>query len=63
MEQAMEPSAQAWEQIHGASTIPKTYVPPFMQDEFSNFVDKNQRVPDINEIDELLHYKEPEQDE
>lgn len=33
-----------------------------MQDDFSRFVDKNQRVPDFNEIEELLHYRAPEQD-
>jgi hypothetical protein len=30
MADALEPSTQAWEQIHGIHNIPKAYVPPFM---------------------------------
>ena len=32
MADALEPSNQAWEQIHGIHNVPKAYVPPFMRD-------------------------------
>ena len=54
MDQALDHD-RAWSDIHGDHAIPKTYVPPFMQDQFSKFVDDKQRVPDLNEIEELLH--------
>jgi formiminotetrahydrofolate cyclodeaminase len=34
MADAIDPSTRAWESIHGAHHVPKTYVPPFMKDEF-----------------------------
>jgi hypothetical protein len=34
MADAMDPSKSAWEQIHGIHHVPKTYVPPFMKDEY-----------------------------
>lgn len=56
MDQALD-ADRAWEQIHGDHAIPKTYVPPFMRDKFSEFVDEKKRVPDLNEIEELLHVR------
>jgi len=34
MADALNPSSSAWEQIHGMHHVPKTYVPPFMKDEY-----------------------------
>ena len=34
MADALDPTTSAWEQIHGIHHVPKTYVPPFMKDEF-----------------------------
>ena len=31
-----------------------------MQDKFSQFVDEKKRVPDLNEIEELLHVPDDE---
>jgi hypothetical protein len=30
MADAIEPANQAWEELHGIHNVPKTYVPPFM---------------------------------
>ena len=50
----------AWEQLHGKHNIEKTYVPPFVQDEVSKFQAENGRVPDMNDIEELLHIQDEE---
>jgi hypothetical protein len=57
MDEAID-ADNAWEELHGPHAIAKKYVPPFMRDDADNFAGENGRVPDINEIDELLHVKE-----
>lgn len=60
MDEAIGADKGLWEELHGSHAIAKKYVPPFMKDDFDKFADENGRVPDINEIDELLHIKEEE---
>ena len=39
MAEALDPSTNAWEHLHGIHNIPKTYIPPFLQrdqDEMQN---------------------------
>lgn len=35
MADAIDPTTSTWEQIHGIHHVPKSYVPPFMKDEFA----------------------------
>lgn len=65
MDNALEPNAAAWEQIHGVHEIPKTYVPPFMKDEFNEMqkvaqednMDIKDKMYDI-EVEEGINHNE-----
>ena len=46
MEEAIEPQGKsAWEMIHGVNHIPKTYIPPFMQDEYDQMKEMDAPLP------------------
>lgn len=46
MEEAIEPQGRsAWEMIHGVNHIPKTYIPPFMQDEYEKMKEVQASLP------------------
>ena len=49
MNEALDPSTSAWEQIHGIHHVPKSYVPPFMKDEMGQVMqstDSNAKMKD-----------------
>jgi hypothetical protein len=50
MEDAM--GSNAWEKIHGPHIIPKSYVPPFLDNGFEQF--KTEKKIDLNDIEDLL---------
>ena len=43
-----------WEQLHGVHNLPKTYVPPFMNDGFGQQSQKPEEKIDLNEMEALM---------
>ena len=57
MEDAL--GSNAWESIHGPHIIPKSYIPPFLDDGFEKF--KKEIKVDLNDIEDLLEVNLPPQ--